>query len=111
MDHAHDRVEILAIDGNAAVAGFGEQRGEIGEARLLLDGDDVGAGNGDVVDRMLRKMQQVAQHLPLDRGQVTLYRRVIFLFFLVIFVECFLQLPAKAGFRILAEQERLDAAP
>ena len=60
---------------------------------------------------MFGKVQQVAQHLPFDGGQIALYRRMIFFIFLIIFVERFLQFLAQAGFCILAEQQRLDAAP
>ncbi len=72
MDHADDRIEIVAIDRQAAVAGLGEQLDEVGERRLLLDRDDVGARHADIACVPLAEMQQVADHLALERGEIAL---------------------------------------
>ena len=49
---------------------LGELRDDFIEAGAFGDGDDVGARHGDVVDRLLAEMEQVAQHLALDRRHI-----------------------------------------
>ena len=50
VDHADGVVEGLPVDGHAAVLGFDETLGELGEGAGAVDGHDVGAGLHDVID-------------------------------------------------------------
>jgi len=70
MDHADDRIELLAIDRQPAMPGLGEQGDEVGEAGLLLNRDDVRARHADIARVSLAEMEQVAHHLAFERGKV-----------------------------------------
>ena len=72
VDHTNDRIKIVAVDRQAAVARFGEQLDEVGERGVLLDRDDVGARHADIACVTLAEMQQVADHLAFERGEIAL---------------------------------------
>ncbi len=72
VDHADDGIERAAINRQAAVPGLGKQRNQIGKAGLLLHRHNVRARHADIATVTLAEMQQVAHHLPLQRGQVAL---------------------------------------
>jgi len=108
VDHADDRIELVAIDRQAAVAGFLEQLHQVGEAGLLVDGDDVRARHADIAAIALAEMKQVAQHLPLDRGEIADGALAAVLLMLV---DRVFQAIAQRFFLVVTEQEGADAAP
>ena len=63
-------IECLAIDRQAAVAGFGKYLDEMLEGGLFLDCDDVGARHADIAGVALPEVEQVADHLAFERGQI-----------------------------------------
>jgi len=67
VDHANNIVQIPAVNGDPAVAVFGENFHEIAKRRAFLDGYYVGARDRDIVDPMLAEMQHVAQHFEFQR--------------------------------------------
>ena len=72
VHHSLDFVERLAVHRHAAVAVLGERGNEFVPARAMADRDDLAAGDRNVVGIVLAEMEEVAQHLPLGRRQVTL---------------------------------------
>src|SRR5204862_333541 len=73
----------------------------------LLDRDDVRARHADIAGVALAEMEQVAQHLALDRGKVARRRATA----LVMLVDCVLDAVAQRFFLVVTEQEGADAAP
>ena len=61
---------------------------------------------GDVGDRALAEMEQVAEHLPLDRREVADDRRLAFVAF-----DRVLYLLAERRFAVVAEQQAAQGAP
>ena len=72
MDHADRVVEGLAVDRQPGVSGPAHDLDDLGERRLLLDGNDVGMGHHDIVDRELAKAQEIGQHRALGIGELRL---------------------------------------
>ena len=71
MDHAARIIEGLVEERHARDAGLLEQLQQLGDRRVLVDGDDVGARHHDVVDAQRAEPQQAQQHLALggrERG-------------------------------------------
>jgi hypothetical protein len=106
MDHADHVIQALAIYRQPAVSGLGKGGDQIGERDRLLYGDDVRPRHADPAHVALPEMEQVTQHLPLDRGEITDRRRIAFMI-----VNRFLDLVAKGGLAILAEDQATQAAP
>ncbi|EEF24350.1 conserved hypothetical protein [Ricinus communis] len=107
MDHADDGIELVAIDGKAAVAGFLEQLHQLGEAGPFLDRDDVRPRHADIAGIALAEMEQVLEHLALDRGQVARRGAAA----LDMFVDRVLDAVAQRFFLVVTEQEGADTAP
>ena len=105
---ADDLVERIAIDRHPAVAVFGERGDQFGEAGRSRDGDDLAARDGHVVGVVLAEMEQVADHLAFERGQVALGVAGIVL----MLVDRFLELRAQRLVAIAAPEQRgLERAP
>ena len=86
---------------------LGEQLDEVRERRLLLDRDDVRARHADVAGIALAEVQQVADHLALERGEIALrIGRGIAL----VPVDRILELVAKR-FVLATEDQALEPAP
>ena len=64
---ANHLVQRFAIDGQARMAVFGKGSHHLQPRGIFGQGDDTAARNGDIIGALFAKMQQVAQHLPLDR--------------------------------------------
>ena len=108
VDHADDGIELAAIDRQAAVPGLGEQLDEGGEARALLDRDDVGARHADVAGVALAEVEEIAHHLPFERRQVALG---VGSGVALMAVDRLLQLVAQRVLGLAAEDQRLEALP
>ncbi len=108
MDHADDRIELVAIDRHPAVPGFREQLDEIGEAGGFLHGDDVRARHADIARVALAEMEQILEHLALDRGEIAGGRLAAFVLMLV---DRFLDAVAQRLFLLVAEQQGADFPP
>ena len=93
VQHAQRIVERLAIDRQARMLRFAEERDQLGERGLLLDRDDVRAGHHDVGDRDLAEAEQVGQHQPLLRAQVLGFAVALLDHLFEAFVDC--GLPAE----------------
>lgn len=106
VDHPDHFVEAAAIDRQAAMARFGEQGDEIGEAGLFLDRDDVRARHADIARVAFAEMEQVADHLALELRQVAdgIGSRIVFMAF-----DHVLELIAQR--RFVFSEQRLQLAP
>ena len=86
--------------------GVGEGGDEVVEADRRRDRDDVAARDRDLARGAVAEVEQVAQHLPLERAEVAaLGRRGVGL------VDRVLELVAQRRFMILAEDQGAHAAP
>ena len=72
MDHADRFIEGLAVDRQPGMTGLAHDLDDLGERGLFLDGDDIGMGHHDIVDREFAKAQQVGQHRALGVGEFRL---------------------------------------
>ena len=72
VDHADDRIERAAIDGQTAVPGVGERGDQRVEAGPLLHRNDVRARHADVARILLAEMKEVTHHAALQRRKVAL---------------------------------------
>ena len=88
------------------MAGLGKGCHQIGETDRFRHGDDIRPGHADVACRALAEMEQVAEHLPLNRRKIALGRRPA-----LMLVDRFLDLVAKRRFIFLAEEQPAQAAP
>ena len=108
VDHADDLIEALAIDRQPAVSRVRECTHEIFEADVTRHGDNVASGHADFAGRLLAEMEQVAQHLALDRAEVAGDGLAVGLFGLI---DRFLDFRAEGRLRFVAEDQVLDAPP
>src|SRR3546814_8384302 len=69
MDHSDYGIEAPPVDRNATMPGLSEQGHQFVKAGAFLYGDDVRAGNGNVVHCMFAKMEEIFEHLALNRRQ------------------------------------------
>ena len=106
MDHAHDMVERPGINRQSAVPRLGEGRRHVIECDGIGDGDDVAARHRYLACRAVAEAQQVAQHLPLVRAQVAADRPLA-----LGIVNRFLDLVAKRGLAVVAEDQCAHSAP
>ena len=106
VDHPDHFIQAVAGHRQAAVPGLGE--GGESSSMLIVCGtdDDLAARDRDLARGAVAEVKQVAQHLPLERGEVAaLGRRGVGL------VDRFLDLVAQRGVVILAENQRAHPAP
>ena len=68
--HADDLVERLPIDRHAAVAVLGEGGDDVVPAGRGRQRDDLAARDGDIIGVVFAEMQEVPQHLALERGKI-----------------------------------------
>jgi len=106
VDHALDMVELGAIDGQAAMLRLGEGRDQVVEADVARDRDDLAAIDRYLARRSIAEMQQVAQPLALERGEVA----ALLAAFLGL-VERFPDLVAHRAVMLVAEDQGADPAP
>ena len=104
--HADDVVEAFARHRQTAVTGVGKSMDQLIEGDGRRDCHDVAARDADVAGGAVAKLQQVAQHLPLERRKVARHgvRGLGF-------VNRFLDLIAQAGFAVVSENQRAHSAP
>ena len=111
MDHADHRIERFAIDRQPAVAVRGEGVNHLLEAGGGWNRHDFAARDGHVVGIVLAEMEQVLEHLPLDRRKIAVGVRAVAGFGLML-VDRFLKLRAQALVVIVAAKEQaLHRAP
>src|SRR3546814_3478520 len=72
MDHSDYGIEAPPVDRNATMPGLSEQGHQFVKAGAFLYGDDVRAGNGNVVHCMFAKMEEIFEHLALNRRQIAI---------------------------------------
>ena len=108
MDHADDRIERLSIDGQAAMPGFRENLDEMVEGGPLFHRDDVGAGDTHIPGITLAEMEEIADHLPLERGQIALG---IGAGIALMPIDRLFELIAQRFFLILPEDQAFQPAP
>ena len=106
VDHAGHIVEIVAIDGQAAVPRLREGRHQIGERDILGHRDDFAARHADVADRALAEVEEVAQHGALDRREIAGGRRLA-----LALLDHLLDLVAERRLALVAEQQPAQTAP
>ena len=95
--HPDDLVERLAINRQPRMAVLGKSADHFVPARGAGDGDDLAARDRHVIGIVLAEMEQVAQHLALQRGEIAVaLRRAIFL----VVVDRFFQLRAQRLVRL-----------
>ena len=86
--------------------GVGEGGGQIVERDRVGHRDDVAAGHRHLARGAVAEVQQVAQHLAFVGGQVAADRALA-----LGIVDRFLDLVAKRGLAIVAEDQRAHPAP
>src|SRR3546814_2727232 len=94
MDHSDYGIEAPPVDRNSTMPGLSEQGHQFVKAGAFLYGDDVRAGNGNVVHCMFAKMEEIFEHLALNRRQIAIAGDSAVLF-LIIFVDGVFRLLAK----------------
>src|SRR3546814_16017589 len=90
--------------------GLSEQGHQFVKAGAFLYGDDVRAGNGNVVHCMFAKMEEIFEHLALNRRQIAIAGDSAVLF-LIIFVDGVFQLLAKGMFALVTEKQGSQSPP
>ena len=91
---------------------FGKGRDAISKASAFVNGDNVAARHHDVVNAVLAKMQKIAQHGALNRGQVAAIVRlagIVAVFF--VFSNCFFKLLTQSWLVIAAKKHRFQPLP
>ena len=86
--------------------GLGKHRDQFGERQGLGNRDNVSAWNRDFSCGPIAKMEQIAQHLAFNRGQVAALGRFAFGR-----VDGLFDLVPQAGLMIIAEDQRPHSAP
>ena len=92
--HADDLVERFAVNRQPRMAVFGKGLDHLVPARAGWNRDDLAARDRDIVGVVLAEMQEVAQHLPLERREVAVGIHIGTAIFLVL-VDCLLKLRAQ----------------
>ena len=110
VNHADDGIERLAVDRQAAVAVLGKRADDFLPCGRGRQGDDLAARNGDIVGIVLAEMQQIAQHLTLDRREIAVARDLAAGVILVL-VDDFLKLRAQRLFAVTPIEEPADGTP
>ncbi|PAV74855.1 hypothetical protein WR25_14119 [Diploscapter pachys] len=108
VDHADDRIQLPAIDRQAAVPRLREDLYQMREGRIFLDRDDVGTRHANIARVALAEMQQVAHHLPFQRRQVALG---VGAGIVLMPVDRLFQLVAERFLLAAAEDQRAQPAP
>ena len=68
MDHAARIIEALVIDGQSRMLGLAEHAQQLADGDRVLDRDDVGAGDHDILHRLLAETEDVEEHGALLRA-------------------------------------------
>ena len=72
VDHPDHIVQLVAIDRHARMAVIREDRDHLVPAGIGADRHDLAPRHGNVVRVVLAEMEEIAQHLPLDRAEIAL---------------------------------------